>query len=64
MTTNRLILTALSLGVLVGLLAIAQGMMTNTSEQKEAMPATEAFNSKQYPERKATIHPANLIKQH
>ncbi len=46
MTTNRLILTALSLGVLVGLLAIAQGMMSNTSEQNEAMPATEAFNSK------------------
>ena len=46
MTTNRLILTALSLGVLVGLLTIAQGMMTNTSEQNEAMPATEAFNSK------------------
>ena len=46
MTTNRLMLTGLSLGVLVGLLAIAQGMMTNTSEQNEAMPATEAFNSK------------------
>ena len=46
MTTNRLMLTALPLGVLVGLLAIAQGMMTNTSEQKEEMPATEEFNSK------------------
>ena len=46
MSTNRLILTALSLGALVGLLAIAQGMVTITSEQNEAMPATEAYNSK------------------
>ena len=46
MTTNRLMLTALSLGVLVGLLAIAQGMVNNISEQNEATPATEAFDSK------------------
>ena len=46
MTINRLILATLFLGVLVGLLAIAQGMKTNTNEQNEAMPATEAFNVK------------------
>ena len=46
MTLNRLILTTLSLGALVGLFAIAQGMRTNTNEQNEAMPATEAFNAK------------------
>ena len=46
MTTNRLILTSLSLGVLVGLLAVAQGMKTNSNEQNEAMPATEVFNTK------------------
>tara|TARA_R100000655_G_C2970532_1_gene190296 strand:+ start:973 stop:1113 length:141 start_codon:yes stop_codon:yes gene_type:complete len=43
MTTNRLLLAALALGVLVGLLAIAQGMNTNPSEQNEAMPATGVF---------------------
>ncbi len=45
MTTNRLLLTSLALGVLVGLLAIAQGMTTNPSEQNEAMPATGAFQA-------------------
>ena len=43
MTTNRLLMAAVALGVLVGLLAIAQGMMTNPSEQNEAMPATGVF---------------------
>ncbi len=43
MTTNRLLLAALALGILVGLLAIAQRMTTNPNEQNEAMPATGAF---------------------
>ena len=46
MIINRLMLATLFLGVLVGLLAIAQGMKTNTNEQNEAMPATEAFKTK------------------
>ena len=45
MIINRLMLATLFLGVLVGLLAIAQGMKTNTNEQNKAMPATEASNA-------------------
>ncbi|QNI56176.1 hypothetical protein SynBIOSE41_03707 [Synechococcus sp. BIOS-E4-1] len=43
MTTNRLLLAALALGILVGLLTIAQRMTTNPNEQNEAMPAAGAF---------------------
>tara|TARA_B100000925_G_C21631872_1_gene313398 strand:- start:9 stop:170 length:162 start_codon:yes stop_codon:yes gene_type:complete len=44
MTTNRLLMIALSGGILAGLLAIAQGMKTSPSEQIEAMPETKALN--------------------
>ena len=43
MSINRLLLASLALGVLIGLLAIAQGMSTNPSEQNEAMPAIGIF---------------------
>ena len=46
MTTNRLLLAALSLGVLIGLLAIAQGMRTSPGEQNEAMPSIDALKAK------------------
>ena len=38
MTASRLLLTVVPIGVLVGLLEIAQVMNTNSSEQHEALP--------------------------
>ena len=46
MTNNRVLLAALSLGILIGLLVVAEGMRTSPNEQTEAMPAVDAFKAK------------------